>query len=168
MALISLRGQPLPKRGPCRSGTHFEGLLLKPRRIPIVFVFFASIENDWRLCFCAVGLGRLSTLCLASVGQLLTLIPWQLASDESFNLTLVKAERFKLSTGHDSDFFSPSVSFPHELAACWATSLESAVFLSVWKPKLEHYSAVITLVVDMVLAGLRPLYIQVSRCVVID
>lgn len=114
MALISLRGQPLPKRGPRRSGTHFEGLLLKPRRIPIVFVFFASIENDWRLCFCAVGLGWLSTLlpCLASIGQLLTLFPWQPDSDESFNLTSLKAEQFQLSTGHNSEAFSPSVSFP--------------------------------------------------------
>lgn len=65
MALISLRGQPLPKRGPCRSGTHFGGLLLKPQRIPIVFVFFASIENDWRPCFCAAGLGWLSRALLA-------------------------------------------------------------------------------------------------------
>lgn len=114
MALISLRGLPLPKRGPRRSGTHFGGLLLKPRRIPIVFVFFASIGNDWRPCFCAAGLGWLSTLlpCLASVGQLLTLFPWQPASDESFNLTSLKAERFQLSTGHDSEAFFPLCFFP--------------------------------------------------------
>lgn len=171
MALISLHGQPLPRRGPRRSGTHFWSLLLKLRRIPIVFVFFASIENDWRPCFCAVGLRWLSTFlpCLASAGQLLTQFLWQPDSDESFNLTLLKAERFQLSTGHDSEaFFLPLLLFPHELTACWATSLKSAVFLSVWKPKPEHYSAVIAPVVDRVLAGPRPLYIQASRCVVID
>lgn len=170
MALISLRGWPLPKLGPCGSGTHFGGLLLKPQRIPIVFVSFASIENDWRPCFCAVGLGWLSTLllCLAGTGQLLTLFPWQPASDESFNLTLLKAEQFQLSTGHDSEPFFPLFLFPHELAACWATSLKSCVFLSVWKQTLEHCSAVITLAVDRVLAGLRPQYIRASRCVLID
>lgn len=130
--------------------------------------FFASIGNDWRPCFCAVGLGW---LFLASVGQLLTLVPWRPASDESFNLTSLKAARFQLSTGYDSQAFflgfsPPLFLFPHEHTACWATSLKNVVFL--WKPKLEHYSAVITPAVDRVLAGPRPLYIQASRCVVID
>lgn len=98
-------------------------------------------------------------------------VPWRPASDESFNLTSLKAARFQLSTGYDSqaflEFFSPPLFlFPHELTACWATSLKNTVFL--WKPKLEHYSAVITPAVDRVLAGPRPLYIQASRCVVID
>lgn len=38
------------------------GLLLKPQRIPIVF---ASIENDWKLCFCAVSGAGISSPCTA-------------------------------------------------------------------------------------------------------
>lgn len=38
------------------------GLLLKPQHIPIVF---ASIGNDWRLCFCAVSGVGISSNCAA-------------------------------------------------------------------------------------------------------
>lgn len=72
------------------------------------------------------------------------------ASDESFNLMLLKAVRLQQSR--------VLFLFPHELTACWATSLQKRSFsLPVWKPKLEHYSGVITPAVDRVLAGPRPL-----------
>ena len=54
------------------------GLLLKPQRIPIVF---ASIGNDWRLCFCAVSGAGISSNCAALLANFVPSRPLSTAAN---------------------------------------------------------------------------------------